>query len=69
MHRVLPSGDHIKHAARALLRLEKKRDRQTDRMMDEDQTITTHNAKVKMESCLKVHSNVLIRCGCSAVCV
>ena len=28
---------------------------------------TVHNAKVKMESCLKVHSNVLIRRTCSAV--
>jgi len=26
-----------------------------------------HNAKVKMESCLKVHSNDLIRSACSAV--
>ena len=26
-----------------------------------------HNAKVKMDSCLKVHSNVLIRSACSAV--
>ena len=26
-----------------------------------------HNAKVKMDSCLKVHANVLIRSACSAV--
>ena len=28
-----------------------------------------HNAKIKMESCLKVHSYVRIRRTCSAMCV